>query len=98
MSILGVAESVQALSIRGAASVTSTLGDNFGCPTSIINQNGLNNTYTNGEDLQGNLNESPQHTFVTTANEYFANQGVTSGNLDFNLGGLFSLIAGSPAL
>jgi hypothetical protein len=87
MSILGIAESVQALSIRGAASVTSTLGTTFGNPTSAINQNGLNIKYTNGEDLQGYLNKSPQHTFLTNPNnEYFADPGVTSGSLTFDLG------------
>jgi hypothetical protein len=30
MSVLGVAESVQALSIRGSVSATSDLGTNFG--------------------------------------------------------------------
>jgi hypothetical protein len=92
MSILGVAESVQALSIRGAASVTSTLGTFFGSPDAAINKNGLLNPYTDGEDLQLYLNESPQHTFITRpGNEYFSNQGITTGSLTFNLGALFNV-------
>lgn len=92
MGILGVTGSAQALSLRGATSISGDLGSQFGSSNAARNKAGLLTSYNNGDDFDAYLLSNPQHTFVSQPGlEYFANQGVTSGNIDFNLGGIFSV-------
>jgi hypothetical protein len=91
ISMISAPESSQALSIQGASSVTTNLGTSFGSITPIINQAGLLNPYTNGENLEAYLLTNPKHTPIYPGFEWFSDRNRVQGNIDFDLGSLFSL-------
>jgi hypothetical protein len=76
--------------IRGASSVTTDLGTTFGSINTIINQSGLDQAYTNGEEVKSYLAKDPKHSFIFN-NEWFSDNNRITGNVDFNLGGLFNV-------
>jgi hypothetical protein len=84
-----------ASTILGATDIiNNTLGDrdvtvDIG---NIIDQSGLSSGYTSGvTDFDTYIGGNPSHTLVAVNNEWFANSGVTSGLVDFDLGGAYSL-------
>ncbi len=91
ISMISAPESSQALSIQGASSVTTNLGTGFGPITRIINQTGLFNPYTNGDNLEAYLATNPKHSFVFAGFEWYADRNQVQGNIDFDLGSLFPL-------
>jgi len=91
ISLLIGTQSSQALTILGASSVSTNMGEGFGPVSNIINQSGLSAGYTNGEDLNTYLATNPTHTNFFSGFEWYSDQPITSGNVDFDLGSVFSV-------
>jgi len=84
-----------ASTILGASSIISnTLGDRDGNVDigNSIDQSGLSSGYTSGvTDFDTYLGGNPSHSFAALGNEWFASSAVTTGSVDFDLGGVYSL-------
>jgi hypothetical protein len=55
-----------------------------------INQSGLDKSYTNGEEIKSYLAKDLKHSFIFNT-EWFSDSNCITGNVDFNLGGLFNV-------
>ena len=87
----GLVGNAHAITMQGASSVSTDMGEyspSFGV-TNMINQSGLSQTYTNGQLQSDYLSSNPLHSLLLV-NEWVSNI-VTSGNIDFDLGGVFNV-------
>ncbi|EAQ98882.1 PEP-CTERM sorting domain-containing protein [Congregibacter litoralis] len=86
--------SVQAGIIRGAVSATLISGTEFSAVYSVgntIDQSGLLTGFTSGvDDFDTYLGLNPLHSLIAER-EYFSQSGTTSGVIEYDLGGLFSV-------
>jgi len=64
VSILVEPSHSQSSVIRGASSVTTDLETTFGSINTVINQSGLDKSYTNGEEVTSYLARAPKHSFI----------------------------------
>ncbi len=102
---MGHAPSASAITMRGATSVTTNMG-NLGAdvlpsgvssPNSMIDRKGLLRAYINGEDqasyltLGTTVSELGSLHSDNTAREWFADKDVTTGRIDFDLGAAFNV-------
>ena len=92
---LGIFSSASASTILGASGIIqNTLGDrDFTADIgNIIDQSGLSTAYVSGvTDFDAYLAAGPLHASDARDNDWFANSGITSGIVDFDLGGIYSL-------
>lgn len=84
-----------ASTIVGASGITqNTMGVRDGDVDigNIIDQSGLSSSYASGvTDFDAYLAGSPSHASAARDNDWFADPGVTSGIIDFDLGSVYSL-------
>lgn len=87
--------SANASTILGASGIIqNTLGerDSIVDIGNIIDQSGLSSAYISGvSDFDAFLGSDPLHASDARDNDWFAGPGVTSGIIDFDLGGVYSL-------
>jgi hypothetical protein len=85
-----VSVQVASATIIGAVNVTATNSfpnATFGTADNLINQGGLLTGYTSGvTDFDTYLASDPQHSIISSGNEWFTDFGVSSALLTFDLG------------
>jgi hypothetical protein len=90
--ILFTSSPVSAGSILQAVGITTAMGNSGGAPSHVIDQSGLSAAYTSGvTDFDIYLASNSTHNTNLAINLWRSDFGVPTGNVDFDLGGTFTI-------
>ncbi|MFO0953727.1 MAG: hypothetical protein U0835_21740 [Isosphaeraceae bacterium] len=91
---LAAPRAASAQAVVGAANVSTNMGNLNATAVigNVINQTGLSAGYTSGvTNFATYTGANPTHDSSSTANIWLSANGTTTGNVDFNLGGTFTI-------
>lgn len=96
VAVLGLAASAEAGAIRSPTAVLANTGGDFSGAYDIgnvIDHSGLSAGFTSGvTDFDTYLAGAPTHTIIAPDFEHFTPSGVNASTIDFDLGGIFSIL------